>query len=106
MVSVCSWFVPAVVRRFANGRTIEEYYQDGELHRNDGPAVVLRDADGSTMERYYRHGKKHRDGGPAYVRHFADDLFVKRENLGRLCAIPGVMVRPPRPNGPPPPNPA
>lgn len=48
---------PAFVRRFADGATIEEYYQGGRLHREEGPAYIRHCADGTTVEKYYRNGR-------------------------------------------------
>jgi hypothetical protein len=50
---------PAFVRRFADGSTIEEYYQGGRLHRENGPAYIRHCVDGRTIEKYYRNGRLH-----------------------------------------------
>jgi hypothetical protein len=42
---------------------IEEWYQDGKLHREDGPAI--RYADG--YEEWYLYGQRHRVDGPAVI---------------------------------------
>ena len=48
---------PAVVRRDSDGSTLEQYYRDGKLHRDDGPAMICHNPnDGVTQERYYRNG--------------------------------------------------
>jgi uncharacterized protein len=41
----------------AYGMTVQEYYRNGKLHRDDGPAHILRALDGSTKEEYYSDGK-------------------------------------------------
>ena len=48
---------PAVVRRDSDGSTMEQYYRDGKLHRDDGPAMICHNPnDGVTQEKYYRNG--------------------------------------------------
>jgi hypothetical protein len=37
--------------------TVEGYYRDDELHREDGPAQIERESDGSiVLEDYFLHG--------------------------------------------------
>lgn len=68
---------PAFVWRSADGlTTMEKYYREGRLHREDGPALVWRYANGSTMEKYYRDGKPHREDGLAMVSRHADGTTV------------------------------
>lgn len=98
---------PAIVRRFADNSTEENYYRDGKLHREDGPAYIRRFASGTVEEAYYRDDKRHREDGPAYVWdgadgwtveiHYRDGEFVKEERLAPLSAICGVTVQRPAP---------
>jgi hypothetical protein len=39
----------------------KKWYQNGELHREDGPAREYSDGD----KEWYFNGKRHREGGPA-----------------------------------------
>ena len=41
----------------------QEWYRDGELHREGGPAVVHADG----MQEWYLNGVRHREDGPAVV---------------------------------------
>jgi hypothetical protein len=47
---------PAYVQRDADGSTVEQYYRDGKLHRDDGPAIICHNPGGTTVERYYQNG--------------------------------------------------
>lgn len=59
---------PALINTNHNGTgtTVEAYYHEGELHRDEaeGPAWENKD---SGEAGYYRHGKLHRDNGPAVI---------------------------------------
>ena len=58
---------PAIIHRFKEVIWIEEYYQDGFLHRLDGPAKIVRNADNGILcqEAWYIWGLPYRaDGGP------------------------------------------
>lgn len=50
-----------------DGNRREEYYIDGELHRDDGPAGVIIDNGIAISETWFRHGKPHRVGAPALI---------------------------------------
>jgi hypothetical protein len=61
---------PALIERDVTTGVIlrEEYFRDGQVHREDGPASTSRDAAGAvTGETWHRHGQWHRDPaqGPA-----------------------------------------
>lgn len=43
----------------------EEWYVNGEKHREDGPALSKWSSGELTLEEWYTNDKKHRDGGPA-----------------------------------------
>jgi len=48
---------PTLIKYNTNGSVEEVYLRDGKRHRGNGPAVVRRNADGSTIdEEYYRDG--------------------------------------------------
>lgn len=53
--------------------SLEEFWEDGVLHRADGPAVVRVDTASGTIvyEEYWQHGTRHRDSGPAILRRHA-----------------------------------
>ncbi len=44
-------------------RAVGYWYQDGELHRDDGPAIIEPDG----TQHWYQHGELHRDDGPARI---------------------------------------
>ena len=53
-----------------NGRYEDKYgtvrwYQDGELHREDGPAVEMKVSGKTWKKMYFKDGMKHRLDGPA-----------------------------------------
>jgi len=60
-----------------DGTVIEEWYEDGERHREDGPARVERHPDGTVVEEWCRNDKRHREGGPAYVRRSPDGTVAE-----------------------------
>jgi hypothetical protein len=67
---------PAFIWRFDDGTIYEQYYRNGELHREDTPAFVGRYADGSTEQQYY-----------------LDDKHMEKEQLAPVCAIPGAAAQ-------------
>jgi hypothetical protein len=46
-----------------DGVTIEDWYKDGKLHRDDGPATVISDG----YKAWYWKGFFHRTNGPARI---------------------------------------
>ena len=58
---------PALISTYPDGTREETWYRNGERHRDDDPALILASADGSREEIWYRHGKPHREDGPAVV---------------------------------------
>lgn len=64
-----------------------EYYQYGELHRENGPAVI-----NDNQEVYYRHGLKHREDGPA-VEHFIKDDNGNKELMSQEYYRDGELHR-------------
>jgi uncharacterized protein len=55
-------------RKIADGGVLEEYRQDGGLHREDGPAIIRHRSDGTIQQQeYYRDGRRHREDGPAWI---------------------------------------
>ena len=58
------------------GTIVEEYRQNGELHRQDGPARVERCTDDSLIEGYYRNGRFHREDGPAWIQRNPDGIIT------------------------------
>lgn len=76
---------PALIMRDeASGVVLsEEYFSNGDPHREGGPCAILRDAAGKVIsESWYRHGLMHRDpsNGPAYAFH-DPDLGETREEF-------------------------
>lgn len=43
---------------------IQRWYQNGQLHREDGPAIIWANGD----KHWYKNGKCHRKDGPAIIR--------------------------------------
>jgi len=52
-----------------NINTGEQWFLNGELHREDGPAVIY-----PTDREWFLHGKRHRIGGPAVISD--DGLYI------------------------------
>ena len=63
---------PAIVARYADGSSDEQYFRSGKWHREEGPAIVRLEADGSSVEEYYRDGKRYRENGPTIVTRLGD----------------------------------
>ena len=59
---------------YANGSIeYEEWYQNGERHREDGPAFIRYYANGSVKyEAWSQNDKLHREDGPAYIEYDQD----------------------------------
>ena len=54
----------------------EEYYQNGETHREDGPAIIEYDQFGNvTFEAYFQNNMKNRRDGPAVTK-FQDGKII------------------------------
>jgi hypothetical protein len=67
-----------------NGTTVEKYYRDGKLHREDGPASVRRNPDGSAVEEYYLDGVKfQKDEYDAKMNPLLTALRLPLENGGQ-----------------------
>ena len=62
------------VKYYANGSIeYEAWYQNGNLHREDGPAWIRYRPDGSVeIESWYRNGERHREDGPAFTEYRPD----------------------------------
>ena len=56
------------------------YYQNGQVHRDDGPAVI-NEIDGE--KKYYQHGQLHRDNGPAVEYDDGSKEFYQHGQLHR-----------------------
>jgi hypothetical protein len=48
---------PAYVKHYLSGTTVEDYYRDGQEHREDGPSSIVRRPDGSGYEFYCKNGQ-------------------------------------------------
>jgi hypothetical protein len=70
---------PARVGKTEDGESIEEWYWEGELHRDDDkPASVTVSGDGETIiRRWYVHGKLHRLGAPARIETRSDGTLIE-----------------------------
>ncbi len=91
---------PALIERYepsAPFPSYEAYYDDGDLHREDGPAIIVRrpETGASIGEWHHARGQLHRDDGPAIIsRHpdgtiyyeawYRDDVLL--EERGDPCA--------------------
>lgn len=67
---------PAVVKRNAETGAVrlEEYWLDGQLHRENGPATIMWTPEGTlSAEQYFWHGIQHREPGegPALVTYYS-----------------------------------
>lgn len=61
---------------FGQQSTSKYYYQNGQLHRDDGPAIDLNTGE----KAYYQHGQLHRLDGPARIRpEYTDSPHLARE---------------------------
>lgn len=59
---------PALISFYENGDiSLQEWYENGLLHRLDGPASVYTDVDNNTVELWMVNGRRHRVGGPAVI---------------------------------------
>lgn len=59
---------------------VQEWREDGELHRLDGPAVIYPDGG----EGWYRNGYIHRENGPAYTCTSGEKRWYRWGELHRL----------------------
>jgi antitoxin component YwqK of YwqJK toxin-antitoxin module len=66
----------------SDGAIIQEYRQNGQLHREDGPARILTHPHEGVTEEYYRNGRCHREDGPACLQRLANGIVVT-ERWGR-----------------------
>lgn len=53
---------PALIFKQRNGGTVEKWYRNDELHREDGPAKISDEG-----QEWYKHGVLHREDGPAVI---------------------------------------
>jgi hypothetical protein len=68
-----------------HGFTISEtgtkrWYQNGQLHREDGPAIEFPDG----LKLWYRNNKLHRTDGPALENEFGDKRWYVNNKMHRL----------------------
>jgi hypothetical protein len=69
---------PALVGIAEGGAHIEEWYRQGELHREDGVAALETSANsGTVIKSYYQWGQLHREGGPARIETRADGTLIE-----------------------------
>ena len=63
---------PAIICYYDNGNIYnEKYYTNNKLHREDGPAVTYYYENGIIQyEKYYYNDKLHREDGPAIIKHY------------------------------------
>ena len=61
----------------------EEWFLDGQRHREDGPAIIHR-IYSSNEESWYFHGKRHRLDGPAITFYGADGMMSEWWLDGRI----------------------
>lgn len=52
--------------RVEEGVSIEEWYKNGILHREDGPASIKDFGNGVSIKEWYLNGQPHRENGPAF----------------------------------------
>ena len=57
----------------------QEWYLNGERHREDGPAVIYPDG----TKEWYKNGKIHREDGPAYIENSGYKSWWENDELHR-----------------------
>jgi antitoxin component YwqK of YwqJK toxin-antitoxin module len=66
---------PAIIGYYNENGSIqsEKYYMNGKLHREDGPAVISYHINGHiTYDKYFINGKYHREDGPSIICYHED----------------------------------
>tara|TARA_R110002096_G_C14661910_1_gene728322 strand:- start:14648 stop:14944 length:297 start_codon:yes stop_codon:yes gene_type:complete len=59
----------------------KEWYQNGQLHRDDGPAVITA----MNRQEWYQNGQLHRDDGPAVITETGRyKYYIRGKNIGPL----------------------
>lgn len=57
----------------------EEYYINGNLHRENGPARIKYYGNGNILEEnYFIKGELHRIDGPAQIKYHSDGTITKK----------------------------
>jgi hypothetical protein len=67
---------------------VEEWFKDGQLHRENGPALIHINGKRVIVEEWYRNGKLHRDDGPA----MQEEEFDKWYKNGELHREDGPAI--------------
>jgi antitoxin component YwqK of YwqJK toxin-antitoxin module len=72
---------PAMIKYYSNGQVgIEKYFINGKLHRLDGPASILYYSNGNIESEYYcNNNLKHRIDGPAVINYGLDGNITYEE---------------------------
>ena len=63
------------------------WYQNGEMHRDDGPAFITRHGE----KKWFQHGKLHRENGPAGITEYGTKYWYLNDKLHRIDG-PAVII--------------
>ena len=76
---------------YENKIIVEEWYENGQTHRNNEPAIIHYDDNGKiTYEAWFKGGRGHRIDGPAEIRYKDGQITYKNWRInGQLHRIDG-----------------
>jgi antitoxin component YwqK of YwqJK toxin-antitoxin module len=57
----------------------ETYHFNCEIHRNNKPASIIYLYGEVALEEYYNHGSNHRENGPACINYNENGEIIKKE---------------------------
>ena len=80
-------FTGVAIVSFSTGTKYKGWFEDGELHREDGPAVIMI---GSLGETWYYKGLRHRIGGPAQIYYSGSALLHSTSTKVEIYMIYGT----------------